>query len=352
MASIQTRKGIDEHGKQRTHYRVQVRLRGFPPATATFDRKTDAKEWGIKTESDMREGRYFPQREAQRRSLSDLVDRQLEIVEVKRPHDYKKQKQILGWWKERIGDYALAQVTPALIAEQRDKLLKTRTPATANRYLAALSKAFTNAVREWNWLQENPLRRVTRETEPQGRVRFLSTTEREALLVACKASDLTELYLIVMLALTTAMRRGEIMGLRRGDVDLKRNLIVLNKTKNGERRSVPIVPAVADLLRERLKVRHLDTDRVFPGNDGRPVDTDTAWYAALAVAKIKDFRFHDLRHSAASYLAMSGATIPELAAVLGHKTLAMVKRYAHLSDQHTGAVIERMTQKYFGGTAV
>jgi len=347
MASIQARKGIDERGKQSTSYRAQVRLQGFPPVTATFERKTDAKEWGKATEASMREGRYFPQREAKRRTLGDLVDRQLETVRTKRPHDYDRQRGLLGWWREQLGDYALAQVTPAVIAKHRDELLKVRSPATVNRHLAALSKAFSNALREWHWIQDNPLRRVAKETEPPGRVRFLSEQEREALLTACRNSDLPELHLIVLLALTTAMRRGELLGLRWPDVDLERRLIVLNKTKNRERRSVPIVPAVTALLREHARVRRLETDLLFPGNDGRPVEIQNAWYAALAAAKVKDFRFHDLRHTAASYLAMSGATTPELAAVLGHKTLAMVKRYAHLSDQHTGTVIERMTRKYF-----
>lgn len=348
MASIQARKGIDEQGKQSTSYRVQVRLQGFPPVTATFERRTDAKEWGKTTEAAMREGRYFPQREAKRRTLGDLVDRQLETVRTKRPHDYDRQRGLLGWWREQLGDYALAQVTPAVIAKHRDELLKHRSPATANRHLAALSKAFTNAVREWDWLQDNPLRRVAKETEPQGRVRFLTDPEREALLAACQKSELPELYLIVMLALTTGMRRGELLGLRWPDVDLERRLIVLHKTKNNERRSVPIMPDVTASLREHAKVRRLDSDLLFPGNKGRPVEIDRAWYGALDSAKVKDFRFHDLRHTAASYLAMSGATTPELAAVLGHKTLAMVKRYAHMSDQHTGAVIERMTRKYFG----
>lgn len=351
MASIQARTGIDQDGTQRTHYRAQVRLRGFAPVSATFERRTDAKEWAKATEATIREGRYFPHREAKKRTLTDLVQRQLDSVRIKRPHDYDRQEHILGWWRDRIGAYALAQVTPALIAKQRDDLRKEVGPATVNRYLGALSKAFSNAVREWHWVRENPLRCVSKETEPQGRVRFLSDNERKGLLAACRESALPTLYLIVLLALTTGMRRGELLGLRWPDVDLERQLIVLNKTKNRERRSVPIVPEVAALLREHAKVRRLDSDLVFPGNGSRPVDIDTAWYAALDKAKIKNFRFHDLRHTAASYLAMSGATTAELAAVLGHKTLAMVKRYAHLSDQHTGAVLERMTQKFFGGAA-
>lgn len=353
MATIQTRK--TEGG---TRYRVQVRLRGHPPVSASFERRTDARTWAQQTEAAIRDGRYFPTHEAKRRTLADLVDRQLETVRSKRPHDFDRQRLLLGWWKKKLGDYTLDQCTPALIAEYRDRLLREnigtketprhRSPATANRFLSALSKAFSDAVREWHWLHDNPLRRVAKEQESPGRVRYLSDEERERLLDACRKSNLPELHLIVMLALTTGMRRGEILGLRWPDVDLERCVIVLNKTKNRDRRSVPIVPQVADLLREHGRVRRLDNDMVFPSPGKKPVWFDPAWYAALDAAKIKDFRFHDLRHTAASYLAMSGATVPEIAAVLGHRTLQMVKRYAHLSDQHTGAVIERMTRKYFG----
>lgn len=127
MAKIQARKSIDEQGRQRTSYRVQVRLRGFPPVGATFGRKTDAAKWAHATEAAMREGRHVPQREAKRRTLGDLVDRQLETIKSKRPHDYNRQRLLLGWWKKKLGDYTLDQCTPALIAEYRDRLLRDNT---------------------------------------------------------------------------------------------------------------------------------------------------------------------------------------------------------------------------------
>lgn len=376
MATIQKRLG--ESGLR---YRVQIRLRGHPPVSASFERRTDAKKWAQDTESAIRDGRYFPSHEAKRRTLADLVERYLEQIKAKRDADYyERKRRLLNWWKERIGDYTLDRCTPALIAEYRDRLLREnigtkdkpqhRSPATANRHLSALSKAFTIAVQEWHWLPDNPLRRVGKEQESPARVRYLSDDERQRLLEACRKSELPELQLIVLLALTTGMRRGEILGLRWADVDLERKLIVINKTKNRDRRSVPIVPAVAELLQAHGKVRRLDNDLVFPARprkrkkgapalaiaekDGSTPDAqgplwfDEWWYAALEAAGIEDFRFHDLRHTAASYLAMSGATTAEIAAVLGHRTLQMVKRYAHLSDQHVGAVVERMTRKYFG----
>lgn len=362
MAAIQARVWVDKQGKQRTSYRVQIRLRGHPEASATFDRRTDAKAWAQRTEAAIREGRYFPQAEARRRTVADLVDRYLEQVKAKRDAAYYERKRaLLAWWKDHLGSYTLAQVTPALVAEYRDKLLSEnigtkespqhRSPPTANRYLSALSRAYADAVREWNWVRDNPVRRVTKEQESPGRVRYLSDDERARLLAACKASDCKPLYLLVLFALTTGMRRGELLGLRWQDVDLERRLAVLQSTKNGDKRSVPIVPEVAELLREHGKVRRIGSDLIFAG-EGRDAGWwDRHWYAALEAAGIEDFRFHDLRHTAASYLAMSGASIPELAAILGHRTLAMVKRYAHLSDAHTGAVVERMTSKYFRGAA-
>ncbi|HUO44701.1 MAG TPA: site-specific integrase, partial [Burkholderiales bacterium] len=156
MASIQRRTWTDQEGKQRTSYRVQVRKRGFPPATATFERKTDAANWGQQTEADMRRRIYFPQHEAERHTLADLVDRQLEAVQMDRPHDYNRQRVLLGWWKEKLGAHTLATVTPELLGQHRDRLqtVERFSPGTVNRYLSALSKAFTNAVKEWHWLPD------------------------------------------------------------------------------------------------------------------------------------------------------------------------------------------------------
>ena len=356
MASIQQRIAKDGTAS----FRVQVRVLGFPPQTATFERKTDAKRWAQQTEAAMREGRFFTTSEARRHTLTELIDRYVERLTRDQAASLAKQKQILGWWRATLGAYALAHVTPALISKQRDKLLSEnigteadpayRSGSTANRYLAALSAVFTVAVKEWHLAQENPVLRVQKGRENPGRVRYLSEGELQSLLAACTTSRLKQLELIVLLAVSTGMRRGEIQALRWNDVDLQRRLIVLQKTKNGERRSVPIAAATAAKLKEHAKVRPIGTDLVFPHPaEDRPLNFDHGFIDAVKAAGIKDFRFHDLRHTAASYMAMSGATTAEIAAVLGHRTLAMVKRYAHLSDQHTAAVLERMNTKFLGG---
>jgi integrase len=217
-----------------------------------------------------------------------------------------------------------------------------------NHYLATLSHALTVATREWGWLEASPMPAVQRLREPRGRVRVLSDEERPRLLAACQGSRNRCLYLVVLLAVSTGGRKMEILALRWPDVDLTRGVLTFHQTKNREPRSVPLTGQALTLMQHHARIRRIDTDLVFPRRDGHtPVDIRSAWKRALWDAGIADFRFHDLRHSAASYLAMEGASLVELAEVLGHKTLAMVKRYAHLTEAHTRRVVERMTAAKF-----
>ena len=262
----------------------------------------------------------------------------------------------LTWWKAELGSFSLADISPAMIAEKRDYLASgitkrntKRSSSTVVRYMAALSHAFTIAVKEWGWLEDSPMRRVTKPKEPRGRVRFLSDEERVRLLSECKKSESETLYLAVVLALSTGARRMEILGLQWQDIDLQRGFITLHETKNGERRALPLAGHALEIMKQHAKVRHVNCAFVFPSkNFKNPIDLRTPFENALKRAEITDFRWHDLRHSCASYLAMNGASLAEIAEILGHKTLQMVKRYAHLSDTHTSKVVARMNEKIFG----
>lgn len=362
MASIQKR--INGNGNAVFH--VRVRLRGHPTQTCTFARLTDAREWGKQTEAAIREGRYFKTTEAKKHTVAEMIDRYLKTIQQRKPHRYEDVKPYLFWWHDQIGAYLLSDVTKPLIIEKRDilvqgnvinkKLIKStrepklRAPATANRYMVVLSTAFTMAVNEWEWLTDHPMRGIARLPEPRGRVRFLDDDERTRLLLACREINSPHLHFLVVLALSTGARHGELIKLRWRDVDFKRNVIVLHDTKNKERRVLPLAHHALEMIQQRYRERTLATDLVFPSpyDPKRPWESQSSWKAALAKAKITDFRFHDLRHSAASYLAMNGASLAEIAEVLGHKTLAMVKRYAHLSEAHTAKVVEKMNQQIFG----
>ncbi len=356
MGVIQERTDSEGH----TRYTAIIRLKGHPTECATFDRKTDAKIWIQQTESAIREGRYFKTAEAKKHTVDDLIERFKREVAPHR-NDREKLNVYLDWWKKHIGKYLLSDITAARLVECRDKLLNEpsmrnnkvndtkKSPATVNRYLAAISVVFTAAVKDWGWMEDNPMSKVRKPKEPRGRVRFLSDEEREALLKACKESRNSQLYTIVVIALSTGARMNEILGLTWKDIDFKKRRIRLEDTKNGERRSIHLSEHSFCLIEELSKIRPINTPYVFPSLDGsKPMDIRDAWNKAVERANLEDFRFHDLRHTAASYLAMNGATLVEIAEILGHKTLDMVKKYAHLTDQHTAKLLERMNRKQFG----
>src|SRR5262249_32628338 len=160
-------------------------------------------------------------------------------------------------------------------------------------YTAALSHAFSVAVREWEWLEDSPMRRISKLKEPRGRVRYLSDDERQRLLDACKVSKNSSLYTIVVLALSTGARKMEIVGLRWSDVAFQRQVIVLHETKNGERRVLPLAGHALELMCHRRQNRCPDTELVFPRLRGTlPMSIDEGWKYAVKRAGLVDFRFH------------------------------------------------------------
>lgn len=354
MATIEERKTAG--GKIK--YRVKIRKKGNLVVTETFSRKTDAKRWAQQVEAAMDEGRYVRTAQSRKHTVGELIDRYIQQVLPKKPKSEKKQGAQLLWWKEQIGHYLLSDIDAPHIVEQRDNLLNgitvrgtKRSPSTVVRYMAALSHVFRIAVQEWGWMDDTPMRKVSKPSEPAGRVRYLDTDERSRLLSACKESNNSYLYTVVVLALATGMRQGELMGLTWDVVDLVQGRILLNETKNGERRSIPVSGHALDCLCQLEKKRRIDTNLLFPAQKvqkpQKPVNLRIPWETALKKAEIVDFRFHDLRHSTGSYLAMSGATSVEIAAVLGHKTLQMVKRYSHVSDNHAAHVLKKMNDGLF-----
>lgn len=357
MATIQERTGKDGA----ISYRAMVRMKGFPLETATFPRLTDARNWARDKEADMRNGRYFKTSEAKRHTLEEAIDRYIEdVLPSKAQNSRHSQEAQLKWWKKRLGHLTLADITAPLIAEARDALAKEKTrfkkpfsPSTVVRYLAVLSHVFSVAIKEWEWMEFNPCQKVSKPKEPRGRVRYLNDDERKRLLVACKKSRNPILHDVVLLAMTSGARKSELMNIKWEDVDFQNRTITIHDTKNGERRGIPLVGPAFDCLLERSKVRRIDSPYVFPSPHRRkgkpkPYDIQSAFnHAVKKEAKLTDFRFHDLRHTAATYLAQTGATPAEISEFLGHKTLQMVKRYAHLSQEHTVRVAERMAGRIF-----
>jgi integrase len=344
MATIVRRNG--PHGRR---YQVRIRLHD-QAVSATFRTLTAARRWARTTEGTLLERRALALPDPSRYTLGDLLTRYIgEVLPQKPPGTARKYAQHLAWWQAQLGSLRLHALRPAHLAAQRDQLATAHAPATVNAYLASLAHAFSVAVQEWGWLEASVVTRIKRLRAPHGRVRCLADDERQRLLAACAASHQPLLYPVVLLALSTGARKQELLTLRWADVDLRRGQLLLQDTKNGERRAVPLTGKAFEVMQTLGRVRRIDTALCFPRTDGTaPADIRYAWKLGLQEAGIQDFRFHDLRHTFASYLAMNGASLIELAEILGHKTLAMVKRYAHLTEAHATEVVRRMTAEKFG----
>jgi len=273
--------------------------------------------------------------------------------------------QRLLWWQSKIGHrtlleidedhlfYAienLAQKTPRYYAgKDADGLAihkaknKPYAPATINRYAAAIAALFTWCIKKrltpkgWS----NPCKGIEKLPENNEVVRFLSNDERISLLTACKQSKWPKLYLLVLLALTTGARSGELKRLKWEDIDWERSEAAIHISKNGDRKTLPLIPVV---LEELKKIKEATTRLIFASSIRPDIayHSDLVWREALKQAKIKKFRFHDLRHTCASYLAQNGATLLEIGDVLGHRNLSVTKRYSHLATGHKSALINRI----------
>ncbi len=266
--------------------------------------------------------------------------------------DWANQQHRANYWKQHIDDIPVKSIKPKQLRKILDKL-SSQVKAdgtfissnTVRRYRSVLSAIFTYAL-EKQHVKENPLENIRIKATPNQVVRYLSDDERIALLAACKDSDWERLYLLVLLAITTGMRKSELMNLRWTDIDFDNNLAYLADTKNGS----PRVNPIPDVVMQELRViRQVGSGLIFPSErvTGRPFEFTKQWKKALSEAGITDFRFHDLRHTSASYLVMNGASLHETAEILGHKSVQTTKRYAHLSTGHKSELSERVMGKIF-----
>lgn len=356
MAVIRER--LTKAGKK--SYHVQVRIKGHPPQTKSFDSKTVAKQWAAHVENEIRNRRWMPRLEGDKHTVKEALDRYKREFLERRARRSKTDERQIDWWIGELGAYNLSELTSELVGRGRVKLEmpspktgRARAPATVVRYLAVLSSALQVAVSEWQWMTESPMLRVRKPHVDNARTRFLSQDELQKLISTTRRSENPYLYAITLLALSTGMRRGEIIGLRRRDIFIENDadvgLIMLPRTKNGEPRGVPLVGDA--LLEIKRLLSAADNDGVsrdallFPSSrkPSQPVQFRKAWETAVAAASLEGpFRFHDCRHTAGAYLAMTGATARDIAELLGHKDLAMVKRYSHLSKDHLHSVARRM----------
>lgn len=375
MATIEKRVRSDSG---QPYYRVRIRIAGLPQKQKTFKRLTDAKLWAQQVEGAARRGDVTNViATARGKTLADVIGRyKREILPHMAPTTQRAAETYLGHWERVLGAYAISYITPDSITAEIEALAdagdtrrklddgqrpnRPKSRKTLKHYRDTLAVLFKHA-KAWGWTAANPMDGVNAITKIRDeRTRFLTDDERTKLLDACKASENKSLYPVVVFALSTGARKSEILTLALADLDLDRRAATLRNTKNGDTRTAPVAPYLADVLADqKAKAEALyskidtppATKWLFPRSDGlEPIDIRTAWENARDKAGLADFRFHDLRHSTASYLAMKGASLVEIAEVLGHRTLQMVRRYAHLSESHVKGLVDSLSDDLFPGT--
>lgn len=324
------------------YWQAVVRRKGWPVQSKSFRTKTEADTWARAVEAEMDKGSFVSANVAERTTFKELAERFRNDFAL---HHYRGA----GWsfklarLEDKLASYSLAAITPQLVARYRDERLKQPdprytkatnpprvSPATVKTEIDLLSKVFDVASKEFGISLPggNPVKSVRKPKAAGGRDRRLTAKEWAALEKECKASQNAYLHPALLLSVETAMRQGELLGLKWKDVDLKKRLAMLYETKNGEARAVPLTSGAVAVL------------QALPRDIGGlviPQGRMTIYHAFLNAckrAKIENYTWHDLRHEALSRLAERGdLSVLELAAVSGHKTLQMLKRYTHLQAE-------------------
>lgn len=306
------------------HWQARVR-KANQSITKTFINKVDAERWAKQTEVEIDKGSFINVGLAERTTFAEIIDRYITEVLPKMRGGKADYIRLRALARRPIAKLNMVALTPQKIAQHRDERLREIAPATVIRELSYFSSIITHARNEWGINIVNPISLVSKPKNPQGRSRILDDAETNALFEALRSTGRRSIWMLPLmkLALETAMRRSELLGLRWDNIDLRRRTIFLQLTKNGTSRTVPLSTSAIQILTEMP--RNID-GRVFPVTHEV---VSQAFNRARKQAGVKDVRFHDLRHMAITRLAEKLPNLIELSAVSGHKSLAMLKRYYH-----------------------
>jgi len=323
------------------NYQVQIRLKDLSPLTKTFSKKKDAVAFIKQVEGDSELHRKLGKASALIPSFKEWCNVYMKQYTGKDPSTVGR----LNWWCTQFGDMPITKIDEFTVDDCLIKLRKNgRTGSTINRYKSTLSAVFIYFVQHPDFKKTgftNPVRKesVSRFKENPSKDRFLSEKEQQNLLKACSASNWDRLYLLVLMALTTGARKGELLNLKWSDIDFNKRTANLNSTKNGKPRLLPLThPVIEELMRFRENTDNL----IFHSTVRKttPFDIKKSWIKALKQSGIDNCRFHDLRHTAASNLVRNGRTLFEVGTLLGHSSTGMTVRYSHLAIKDTQDMVD------------
>jgi len=324
------------------NFQAQIRLKGLQPICKTFSSKALATQFVRQVEGDTELQRKLGLPACKSLAFSELVDQYLAQTTFR---DKSARGRIL-FWKTTFADKAVHQIDEFMVDQVLHQIAARRTGSTVNRYKSHLSAMFTYLIRHPDYKRlglNNPVRAesVGRYRENKAKQRFLSYDEQARLLAAAKQARWDRFYLLIIMALTTGARKGELLGLKWSDIDLSARLALIEKTKTDKPRLLPLTKPV---IEELMRFREHSESLVFKNtvSPHRPHDIKQAWLFALERAGIEACRFHDLRHTAASNLVRAGRTLFEVGTLLGHSSPQMTQRYAHLAISDTLSMVDRV----------
>ena len=307
----------------RDKWQCIVRRKGYPAKSKTFDLRKDAEKWGRQQERLIDSGQWVDRTEAEQTPLRDLLKRYAKEVSSTKRGAEVEMIRINALCRSSLAKYAVSSITGQSLAQWRDQRIAEVSGSTVSRELTLISHVFSVAIREWGFgLHSNPVSLIRKPAPNKARDRVLNDDQRQALLTSVGQCRNHWIKPVVIFALETATRRGEILSLTWRDVDLERKVAKVSG-KTGSR-TIPLSPACISMLKGLP--RSLD-GHVFP------VTVETlkqAYERAVARAGIKDFTFHDLRHDALTRLAKQGLNVLELRAISGHTTANMLQRYVFI----------------------
>lgn len=329
---------------------AEVRRAGYPDTCRTFATKTEAKEWAIQIEGAIQARRHGDPSLAEIELGVALERYERTVTAAKAASTRDREGRTIKSLLRGLGpETLLTRITPQVVARYRDDRLAEVSAYSVRLELALLSHLYRRAIREWELPLTNPVDSVDRPAPPRGRMRFLKELEIETLLDQCRRRRNPLLYPLVLVLLHTAMRPGEAMWLRAGQVDVPARHITLIDTKNKDPRRVPLtaraVEALAPLVQGRPPDHYLFMTPAQAAKGAKIHGADIfreSFNRARQAAGFDWLHMHDLRHTAASWMLMRGVDMRTLAAILGHRTLQMVLRYTHLVDDHQRAAVERI----------
>jgi integrase len=334
-------------------FTATVRIKPFPPACKTLAGRKDVEAWARDLERELRKQRDRGglRRDVPKMTVAQLITEFLEDPETRGLRYYDSLALLLAWWTGHYGATKVMELNVLQLRDARTTLKAGRAAGTVNRYLSAMRSA-------WNWgraaglvPQEQAWPSRLMLTEPKGRLRYLSDDELSRLLKAASEQSPT-MHAAILISIGCGIRQSELRRLKWADVDLERQRLRVLLSKNDESRSVYLPAATVDVLRA-VKRGPVIGQTVIADEEGQPVEKEWLeyrWRLIRDAAGLADFRWHDMRHSCASFLAQQGATLLEIGSVLGHRSPTVTQRYAHLVQGAPVTGHTKLDEKLRGAT--